>query len=76
MAIEMQAQLNGHLGKLKADLTDDEFKIYRKAFAQVMGNLLLDIMMPLYAEHPDLKPVEIGGPYVLPEHLRGRSEQP
>ena len=32
---------------------------YRRAVGKVMGNMLTEIMNPLYKTHPDLKPNEL-----------------
>ena len=34
----------------------EEFKAYRLATAKVLGEILLEVLNPLYDEHPDLKP--------------------
>jgi hypothetical protein len=71
LAIRLNAQLNAHLLKLQAALPPEEFTRYRSAFGQVMGCLYTDIAAQIYAEHPDLKPVDMGGPYQLPPNWLG-----
>jgi hypothetical protein len=34
---------------------------------------LFDIMNPIYAEHPHLKPKQLGGAYDLPDSVLARS---
>lgn len=36
-----------------------EFEAYRNAVGQIMGTMLVDIMSPIYREHPELKPAEL-----------------
>jgi hypothetical protein len=71
LAIRMNAELDSHLLKLQAELPPEEFERYRSAFGQVMGRLYTDIAGQIYAEHTDLKPVEMGGPYQLPSNWLG-----
>lgn len=36
---------------------EEEFRRYKKeAVGRILGIMLLDVMNPLYEEHPDLKP--------------------
>lgn len=34
----------------------EDFRAYRRAAANVMGEILLEVLNPLYAMHPTLKP--------------------
>jgi len=34
----------------------EEFVEYRTAVGQLLGNISIDILRPIYQEHPDLKP--------------------
>lgn len=46
--------------KLVMDTSNvEEFEAYRAAVAQIMGTMLVDIMNPIYKEHPELKPPEL-----------------
>lgn len=42
---------------------------YKLAAGRVMGEILHEVLNPLYAEHPDLKPTALGGTHVLRESL-------
>jgi hypothetical protein len=66
LAIRIGADLNRHLIKLQSQLDPAEFKRYRSGFGKVLGELLMEVVNPLYAEHPDLKPEQMGGTYQLP----------
>lgn len=49
-----------HSVKLVTDTASaEEFEAYRAAIAKIMGTMLVDIMNPIYKEHPDLKPPEL-----------------
>jgi hypothetical protein len=37
----------------------EEFKAYRLAVAKIMAEMLLEVMNPLYAQHPSIKPLEL-----------------
>lgn len=36
--------------------TPEEFQVCRRAVGKIVADILLEIMNPLYAVHPDLKP--------------------
>jgi hypothetical protein len=37
----------------------DELKVYRLAIGKVLGEMLFEVMNPLYREHPSIKPQEL-----------------
>lgn len=41
--------------------TEDEAYLsdYRKTVGKLMGSVLLDVLNPIFGEHPDLKPPEL-----------------
>jgi len=49
-------ELNDSIILIKEQCSEEEFLNYRKAVAYIMGDMLIRVMNPLYAEHPDLKP--------------------
>jgi hypothetical protein len=51
--------LNASVARVQEHCTADELKLYRSAVAKVMGNMLLEVMNPIYARHPALKPKEL-----------------
>jgi len=53
------AELDKMLVMVKETCTAEEFEKYRKATGKIMGVMLLDIMNPIYAAFPELKPVEL-----------------
>jgi hypothetical protein len=41
---------------VEAEGPSEESQNYRKAVGMVLGALVMDVMGPLYAAHPDIKP--------------------
>ena len=37
----------------------NEFQKYRKVAGRIMGSMLIDIMNPIFKEHPDIMPKEL-----------------
>jgi hypothetical protein len=40
-------------------MSSSKFERYRREVGQIMGRMLLDIMNPLYDQHPEIKPKEL-----------------
>jgi len=59
LMLEYGARLDASVALVKERCTDEELRAYRRAVGKVMGEMLLEIMNPLYARHPDLKPGEL-----------------
>lgn len=59
LMIEYGSKLDASVAMVQKKCSAEEFSAYRKAVAQLMGTMLLDIMNPLYEAHPDLKPKEL-----------------
>jgi hypothetical protein len=59
LMLEYGAKLDGSVKLVMDTSSADEFEAYRTAVAQIMGTMLLDIMNPIYREHPELKPPEL-----------------
>jgi hypothetical protein len=57
LMVEYGRRLNESVARVQQHCSNDELKVYRIAVGKVMGEMLLEIMNPLYAEHPNLKPV-------------------
>ena len=66
LMLRLSAELNSQLLKIKGECSDEEFQRYRRGFGYIMGYMLTEVMNPIYAEHPDLKPEQLGGPYRVP----------
>lgn len=56
LMIEFGRRLNTSVALIQDHGSPEEFHVYREAIAKIMADMLLDIMNPLYARHPNLKP--------------------
>jgi hypothetical protein len=54
------AELDKLLISIKENCSEEEFIKYRGAIGHIMGRMLTDVMNPIFKEHPDLKPKELG----------------
>ena len=59
LMLDYGAKLDSSVKLVMDTSSAEEFEAYRMAVAQIMGTMLLDIMNPIYREHPDLKPPEL-----------------
>jgi hypothetical protein len=44
---------------VKNDCSQAEINVYRMAVGEILGNMLTEIMNPLYQRHPTLKPKDL-----------------
>jgi hypothetical protein len=56
LMIEFSARIDRSILTVQEKCSPEEFKAYRLATAKVLGEILLEVLNPLYDEHPDLKP--------------------
>lgn len=56
LMIEFSSRLDSSIATVKERCAPEEFEIYRRGVGRVLGEMLLEVMNPLYAEHPSLKP--------------------
>jgi len=56
LMVDCSARLDASVALVMENCTADEFKTYRRAVGKVMGEILLEIMNPIYERHPELKP--------------------
>ncbi len=56
LMVEFGSKLNHSITDIQDNCTEEEFNNYRKAVGKLMGNMLLDVMNPIFDEHPELKP--------------------
>jgi hypothetical protein len=54
--LEVQRQLNQTLLLIKENCEAEEFNRYRMAVANAMGTIFLELLNPIYEEHPHLAP--------------------
>jgi hypothetical protein len=59
LMLEYGARLNDLVARAQVACPDSEFQQFRRGIGTVMGNMLLEIMNPLYKQHPDLKPKQL-----------------
>lgn len=59
LMIKHGAELNESLQMVQMQCDEATFNKYRLAVANLMTSMLVDVMNPIYAEHPDLKPPEL-----------------
>jgi hypothetical protein len=52
-------ELDESVRSLQGVVDAREFERYRKAVGRIMGEMLLEVMNPVFAEHPDLKPPQL-----------------
>ena len=49
-------RLDGSVALVRDKCSAEELHIYRRAVGRVMAEILLEVLNPLYAKHPALKP--------------------
>lgn len=59
LVLEIAAKLNASIADAGSSCPEEEFVNYRRVVAKIMGAILLDIMNPIYAAHPALKPSQL-----------------
>jgi hypothetical protein len=63
----LMTRIGAHLDQSTAYVRDtctkEEFESYRQVVGRVMGAIYLDIEEKIYAEHPQLRPKQLDGPY-------------
>ena len=59
LMLEIGTKLNASIADVGSSCPEEEFMNYRRVVGKIMGAMLLDIMNPIYAAHPALKPSEL-----------------
>jgi hypothetical protein len=59
LMLETTEKLDRSVDKMRAELPPAEFGTYGRAVGTILADIILDVLDPLYAEHPDLKPPEM-----------------
>ena len=54
--LNINEQLNESIRQVQPELTPDELKAYKRAVDYVVYDVFDEILEPLYARHPSLKP--------------------
>ena len=58
LMLDYGAKLDESLHIVKERCSPEEFTEYRKVVGKILGEML-DVMNPIYIQHPDLKPPEL-----------------
>jgi hypothetical protein len=56
LMVEFSGRLDGSIATVRDQCSPEEFAVYRRAVGRIMGEMLLEVLNPLYAEHSSLKP--------------------
>jgi hypothetical protein len=59
LLLECGANLDKSVELVSANSSEDEALQYKRAVGKIMAEMLLEIMNPIYSEHPDLKPPQL-----------------
>ena len=59
LMLEIGAKLNASIADVGSSCSEEEFANYRHVVGKIMGAMLLEIMNPIYAAHPGLKPSQL-----------------
>lgn len=59
MMLDIGKRLNASLIQVQENFSTVEFERYRKVLAQLMSEMLIEVMNPIYSRHPELKPDEL-----------------
>jgi len=59
LMLEYGAKLNKSLILMKEECEENEYVIYRDATSKLLAIMLIDVMNPIYKDHPGLKPKEL-----------------
>lgn len=54
--LEFGKRIDQSIALVKETAPPEEFSAYRRAAGRVLGEMLLEVMNPLYKKHPGLKP--------------------
>lgn len=56
LMLDVTEKLNESIVLAASDGNPDEAEYFKKTVGRIMGDLFIEIMRPIYKEHPDLKP--------------------
>lgn len=56
LMLKYGARLDASVAQVQKRASAQEFEAYRAAIGKILGAMLLEVMNPLYARHPHLKP--------------------
>ena len=56
LMLELGAKLDASVALVRDTCDEAALAAYRRITGELMGTMLLDVMNPIYADHPELKP--------------------
>jgi hypothetical protein len=56
LMLEFSDGLDQSVAAVREACSDEEFVAYRSAISRILAEVLLEVLNPLYKEHPNLKP--------------------
>lgn len=59
LMLETTDKLDQSVRRMQAQLPPAEFGMYGRAVGTILADIIMEVLDPLYAEHPDLKPPEM-----------------
>jgi hypothetical protein len=59
LVVNLNSQLNEFVERVERGSSRNEFTTYRRCVGRLINSILEDILEPLYAKHPTLKPREL-----------------
>ena len=59
LMLETTEKLDRSVVRMRAQLPPAEFGTYGRAVGTILAEIIMEVLDPLYAEHPDLKPPEM-----------------
>jgi hypothetical protein len=59
LMLDVGRRLDESLIQVKERCSKDEFESYRLVVGHLMGEMLLEVLNPIYSKYPDLKPPEL-----------------
>lgn len=65
LMMRINANLDDSVAYVRDNCNAEELGWYRREVGKIMGAVLLDIEEKLWAEHPELRPREMKGPYAV-----------
>ena len=65
LMMRINSNLNDSVAFVRDKCSAEDLHWYRREVGKVMGALCLDIEEKLWAQHPDLRPREMDGDYVV-----------
>ena len=59
LMLDIGSKLDTSVSLVQQTCDDSELNTFRSAVGEIMARKLIDIMTPIYTQHPELKPKEL-----------------